>query len=335
MTMTIASILGTALEHKTVIAGGGAAIAVLALAAHILRKRAGSLTSSVSVQEDEEMIEAELTVLNKIASKAAAGGGPAEEGPAIIGGSGAAAGSAGAAGRAVAAAKSGPAAVAGATAAMADAMAADAAAASAGAAPGTAAGAKSAGEMTLKSILAAGKSAAGPQEKAAPGRAPGEPAARAADISVEIASLGAEEKSTMDSIKNMIARTRLLLRSKSRKKAYVLYLKIRREYDRLPKRIQMLIRDDYNGVRSDITRTIPELEVVEDIARNGSKRPAGELEKGFMELLARADEALDRNEKERAYLLYSEIKGMYHLVPPGIKHQVYERCVSIYKRCVG
>ncbi len=341
--MTIASILDTALEHRIIVVGAGAAIALIALAAHLLRKRSGALTSAVSVQEDEEMIEAELTVLNKIASKAAAEG----SSPALPEGAmgGAAAG------------KSGPAAVAAVTAAAAAAaIAADAAAiartasptASLRAAPAQAAqpaqesSAKSAGELALKSILVVekmGRSAAkkgAAEGKAAAGTA-GEigEAGEAADISVDIASLDAAEKSRIDSLRDMIARTRVLLRSKSRKKAYVLYLKIRREYDRLPKRIQMLIRDEYNGVRNDINRTIPELEVVEDIAQNGANRPAKELEKGFLDLLARTDEALDRGEKERAYLLYSEIKGMYHLVPPGIKHQVYERCVSIYRRCVG
>ena len=321
MTMTIASILDTALEHRIVVVGAGAAIALIALAAHLLRKRSGALTSAVSVQEDEEMIEAELTELNKIASKAAAEG----SSPALPEGAmgGAAAG------------KSGPAAVAAVTAAAATALAKDAAP-------------KSAGELALKSALvvekrgrsaaergvAEGKAAAGATGRAGAAGGGGE-AHETADISVNITSLGAAEKSRIDSLRDMIARTRVLLRSKSKQKAYVLYLKIRREYDRLPKKIQMLIRDEYNGVRNDINRTIPELEVVEDIAQNGANRPAKELEKGFLDLLARTDEALDRGEKERAYLLYSEIKGMYHLVPPGIKHQVYERCVSIYKRCVG
>ncbi len=142
-----------------------------------------------------------------------------------------------------------------------------------------------------------------------------------------------DENQQYTSMRNMIAKANLLLRKKQNKRAYVLYLKIRREYTTLPKKIKMKIKEEYNGMRSGINRTIPELEVVDEMVGKDAElagQTEMEIQAKFLTLLDQAEDSLKMGEKEKAYILYSEIRGMYHIIPEAIKKEVYRRCVDIY-----
>jgi len=133
-------------------------------------------------------------------------------------------------------------------------------------------------------------------------------------------------------MRGLIGKARVLLQKKESKKTYVLYVKIRRSYERLPKKIQMRISEEYNGILHGIRRSIPELEIVD--VPGMVEKTEDEKERVLRALLGRAEDAISRGEKVKAFVLYSEVKGMYHLAPERIKKEVYQRCVAIYRRCV-
>jgi len=136
-------------------------------------------------------------------------------------------------------------------------------------------------------------------------------------------------------MKKMIAQTEILVRENETKKAYVLYLRIQRTYETLPKKIQLRIHEQYSDLRSSINRTIPELEIIDE--SEGIFKEKSDEEKGdtLRKLLKKAEDALAVGERAKALILYSEIKGMFPLVPAAIRKEVHEQCVAIYKGCVG
>jgi len=143
-----------------------------------------------------------------------------------------------------------------------------------------------------------------------------------------------QEEERYRAMHDSITATRILINQKE-KKAYTLYLKIQQEYLKLPQKIQMRVSKEYDDLRADINKSIPELKILKKLEKKAKKKSTKDLEKLFFTILDKTEEALTHGEKVHAYILYSEIKKMYHLVPKGIKEEVYRRCVSIHERCVG